>query len=256
MNKKKFLAILNRVLQISILVLLLQFVLGLKWHLVWENIDRFPHAIMLTILLTISGLLLGFVIAVPLALVRARRKPKWLAWFADFYVMVFRGSPLLVQLFLFYYGLAQFEWVRESILWIVLKSPLYTAILVLGLNSGAYACEIIRGALKNVPRGQLEAADALGLSLRQRNWLLWMPSALRLSIPQYGNEMIFLMHGTALAGLVTIMEVFGTARYVNKSHYTIYEGMIAAALIYILLTIILSFIAKFLENRYLRYLKL
>lgn len=256
MEKKAVLNILNRVIQITVLYLLLRFMFGLNWNVVWESIDRFPRAIFLTCLLTVSGLLLGFVIAVPLALFRQSGRSRILKSLANGYVAVFRGSPLFIQLHLFYYGLGDFEWIRESVFWIILKDPLYTCILVLGLNSGAYACEIFRGALGNTPQGQLEAADALGLSKRQKNWLIWVPVALRQSIPQYGNEMIFLMHGTALAGLVTIMELFGTARYINKSHYTIYEGMISAAVIYVILTIILSYFARWLEKRYLKHLKM
>ncbi len=254
MTKKQFLTLLNRLIQLAVLFVFVRFLLSLKWHLVWENIDKFPKAIGLTILLTATGLFFGFLIAVPLALIRETRKPRWLAGFADGYVSVFRGTPLLIQLYLIYFGLGQFEFIRASFLWWVLKDPLLCAILAISLNSGAYACEIFRGSLANVATGQIEAAEALGLSQRQTNWLIWIPSALRLSIPQYGNEMIFTMHGTALAGLVTIGEVFGTSLEINSRYYVTYEGMITAAIIYVCLTVILSFIARWLEKRYLSYI--
>lgn len=253
MDKRKALDVLNRIFQIIVIYWLVKFLLSLKWYLIWDNIDKFPKAIGLTIFLTVSGLLLGFIIAVPLALFRSNKHSRFLQALASGYVALFRGTPLFVQMSLFYFGLAQFEWVRNSFIWFFIGDALPCAVLVIGLNSGAYACEIFRGALQNVPKGQIEAAMSLGMSKRQSDWLVWVPVALRKSIPQYGNELIFTMHGTALAGLVTINEVFGTAREINNRYYVYFEGMITAAIIYVTLTFCLSLFSRWLERKYLKF---
>lgn len=245
--------ILHRGFQAFILYQLGSFLLGLKWDKIAVVAPKLGSAIWLTIELTVLSLIIGMIIAWPLALLRAKRNPEWLAKLADGFVAVFRGTPLLVQVYLIYFGLAGEAWVRESFLWWFLKDAYNCVVLAFSLNAAAYACEIFRGALVNGGKGEREAAMSLGLSNWQVDWLVWVPASWRRALPQYGNEMIFMMHGTALAGLVTLSEVFGTARDINRKFYLIYEGIITAAIIYIVLTIIISYLSKRMENHFLRH---
>lgn len=247
--------IFHRGFQLIILVLFAKFIFGLKWHLIIGELPSLAAAVWLTIQLTVISLAIGFIIAWPIALLRAKRKYEWLAKIADGYVALFRGTPLLVQIFLIYFGLGGQQWMQNSFLWPVFRDPYWCVIIGFSLNSAAYACEIFRGALMNGGQGEREAAQALGLSPFQSDWLVWVPASWRRALPQYGNEMIFMMHSTAIAGLVTMTEVFGWAKDINGKYYVTYEGLIAASLIYIALTTLIIQISKYMEKYYLSYLE-
>ncbi len=245
----------NRVFQLVILGLFAKFLFGLKWHLIFQEMPSLAEAVWLTIQLTIISLAIGFIIAWPLALLRAKRKKEWLAKIADAYVAVFRGTPLLVQIFLIYFGLGGQQWMQESFLWPIFRDPYWCVIIGFSLNSAAYACEIFRGALMNGGAGEREAAQSLGLSEFKTDWLVWVPASWRRALPQYGNEMIFMMHSTAIAGLITMTEVFGWAKDINGKFYVTYEGLIAASIVYIVLTTTIIQISKLMEKHYLSYMK-
>ncbi|MFQ8431697.1 ABC transporter permease [Amaricoccus sp. W119] len=225
----------------------------MRVDLILENWTLFAEGVWVTTQLTVLALLIGFAIALPAGLARARRAPFWDPLIGG-YVYLFRGTPLLVQTFLIYYGLAQFGWVRSSWAWTFLRDPWWCAIIAFSLNSGAYATEIIRGAVMTTPKGELEAAAALGLSPRQSTWLVLIPSALRRALPQYGNEVVFMLHGSAVASIITLKDILGAGRTLNARFYLAYEGILTAALLYMAITFLLVWLFRRLENRYLRHL--
>lgn len=227
----------------------------MRVDLVLENWPLFASGIWLTLQLTALALLIGFCIALPAGLARARRTPI-VSPLINAYVYVFRGTPLIVQTFLIYFGLSQFEWIRDSWAWAYLRSPWWCALIAFSLNSGAYATEIIRGAVENTPRGELEAASALGLSPRQVDFLVLIPAALRRALPQYSNEVVFMLHGSAVASVITLQDILGAGRTLNAKYYLAYEGFITAAILYMAITFLLIWLFRGLEDRYLKHLRL
>ncbi|HIO96824.1 MAG TPA: ABC transporter permease, partial [Leucothrix sp.] len=174
---------------------------------------------------------------------------------AKTFIYIFRGTPLLIQIFIIYYGLAQFDWLRESILWVVLKSAYWCAIIAFSLNTAAYTAEIFRGAILQTPKGEIEAAIASGMNRWDQYQHIILPSALRRSIPMYGNEVIFMLHATVLAGVITLVDLFGAAKIINSRHYAPFESFISAGLFYLVITFTLVFIFKLAENHFLKHLK-
>lgn len=225
----------------------------MRVDLVLQNWTLFAHGVWITVQLTALALLVGFAIALPAGLARARRDRFWEPVLGA-YVYLFRGTPLLVQTFLIYYGLAQFGWIRASWAWTFLRDPWWCALIAFSLNSGAYGTEIVRGAVATTPKGIVEAATALGLSRRQVTWLVLIPSALRRSLPQYGNEVVFMLHGSAVASVITLKDILGAGRTLNAKYYLAYEGFLTAALLYMAITFLLVWLFRLLERRYLGYL--
>jgi arginine/ornithine transport system permease protein len=225
----------------------------MRVDLVLQNWTLFAHGIWITLQLTALALLIGFLIALPAGLSRARRDRFWEPVLAC-YVYLFRGTPLLVQTFLIYYGLAQFGWIRASWAWTLLRDPWWCALIAFSLNSGAYATEIIRGTVVTTPKGILEAAAALGLSGRQVTWLVLIPSVLRRALPQYGNEVVFMLHGSAVASIITLKDILGAGRTLNAKYYLAYEGFLTAAVLYMAITFLLVWLFRLLERRYLGYI--
>ncbi|MBL4808346.1 MAG: ABC transporter permease [Rhodobacteraceae bacterium] len=226
----------------------------MRFDLVADNWVMFAEGAWMTVQLTALSLLIGFCIALPAGLIRARRI-RILSPLINIYVYAFRGTPLLVQLFLVYYGLSQFEAVRDSFAWPVLREAYWCALITFSLNSGAYATEIIRGAIETVPKGELEAAKSLGLSPRKVDFLVLIPSALRRALPQYGNEVVFMLHGSVVASVITIQDILGAGRTLNARYYIAYEGFLTAAALYMSITFVLVFAFRMLERRYLRHLR-
>lgn len=227
----------------------------MRVDLVLENWTLFAQGVWITLQLTALALLIGFLIALPAGLASARGTPVATPLIRG-YVYLFRGTPLLVQTYLIYYGLSQFDWVRDSWAWSYLRDPWWCALLAFSLNSGAYSTEIIRGAVTTTPRGELEAATALGLSPRQVDFLVLIPSALRRALPQYGNEVVFMLHGSVVASVITLQDILGAGRTLNAQYYLAYEGFLTAAVLYMAITFVLIGIFRLLERRYLRHLDL
>jgi arginine/ornithine transport system permease protein len=217
-----------------------------------QHWQMFAQGVATTLALTALSVLAGFFIALPCALAQFRDRP-W-APVARGYAYFFRGTPLLVQTYLIYYGLGQFEWVRDSWAWIFLKEAWWCALIAFSLNSGAYATEILRGAFAMTPKGELEGARSLGLSERQVTRLVLIPSALRRALPQYGNEVVFMLHGSVVASVITIQDILGAGRTLNARYYVAYEGFVTAALLYMALTFALVGAFRLIERRYLRHL--
>jgi arginine/ornithine transport system permease protein len=227
----------------------------MRVDLILANWELFAAGVWMTLQLTTLALAIGFLIALPAGLARARRKPV-LSPLINAYVYVFRGTPLIVQTFLIYFGLGQFEFVRDSWAWTFLRDPWWCALIAFSLNSGAYATEIIRGAVESAPRGELEAAAALGMSPRLVDLLVLIPGALRRALPQYGNEVVFMLQGTAVASVITLQDILGAGRTLNARNYLAYEGFVTAALLYMAITFLIVLAFRALEKRYLKHLAL
>ncbi|MEM8840306.1 MAG: ABC transporter permease subunit [Pseudomonadota bacterium] len=216
--------------------------------LIAETVPQLLQGLWLTLILLVVSLVGGAALAVPttwalLKTDRAIRTP------AQLYVWMFRGTPALVQLFVIYYGLAQFEWLRESAAWTLLREPFWCCVLAFSLNSGAYTAEILRGAIAGVSAEQDEAARALGLQRIQTFRLVIWPQALRLALPPYSNEVVGMLKTTALASTVTLAEVTGIAETVAAQTFAPYEVFISAALIYLVLAWICQRVIALMENK-------
>jgi octopine/nopaline transport system permease protein len=191
---------------------------------------------------------IGAVLAIAIALLRLSGvKP--LEWLAGFYVFVFRGTPLLVQIFLIYYGLSQFPEIRQSFLWVFLREPYWCAILAFILNTAAYGSEIVRGGLLGVPFGEVEAARAFGMSGLLLFRRVVFPIALRQAVPAYGNEIILMIKATSLASIITLMEVTGIAQRLISETFRAVEVFICAGAIYLAINFIISRAVAALEHR-------
>lgn len=170
-----------------------------------------------------------------------------LCTFAKMYILVFRGSPLLIQLFLIYYGLGQFEAVRESPLWWIIKEPFMCAVLSLALCTAAYTSEIFRGALIAIDAGEIEAARAIGMS----KFLCWrhiiFPVMLRHALPAYSTEAVLMVKSTALASLITVWDVTGVAQQIIQQTYRTMDVFICASVIYLILNFLIIKIYRLLE---------
>lgn len=213
-----------------------------------EILPQLLSGAVLSLQLVALALLLGLLLALPVAMARLSRFAP-ISALAGGYVFVFRATPLLVQIFLIYYGLGQFEAVRTSILWPFLREPFWCAILALTLNSAAYTAEIIRGGIRSVPFGQIEAARALGMSgpLLYRRVIL--PLAWRQALPAYGNEMIQMVQASSLASTITLLELTGVARAIAARTFQPVEAFVIAGAIYLLLNFALTRAVHWAERR-------
>lgn len=222
----------------------------MNWAVMWESLPQFAAGAGTTLQLLGLALLLGLATALPLALLRSL--PSAWAWRPVWcFTYVVRGTPLLVQLFLLYYGLAQFEAVRSSWAWPALRSPWFCAVLALAVNTCAYTTEILHGAIRAVPAGEVEAARAYGFSRAATLWRIVLPQALRRALPAYSNEVVLMLHATALASVVTLHDITGVAREVNAVHYLPFEAFITAALCYLVITLVLVGGFHWAERRWL-----
>jgi arginine/ornithine transport system permease protein len=220
-------------------------------QVMWESLPLYLAGAGTTLQLLAAALAIGLAAALPLAVLRSLPSP-W-AWRPVWlFTYAIRGTPLLVQLFLLYYGLAQFEWVRASAAWPLLKSAWFCAVAAFAINTCAYTVEILHGAIKAVPAGEVEAARALGMGRWQALRRIVLPSALRRSLPAYGNEVVLMLHGTALASVVTLHDLTGVAREVNSIHYLPFEAFVTAALCYLVITVVLVGAFQLAERRWLR----
>ena len=198
---------------------------------IWSVLKALP----LTLEIWFFGVAIGLCLASGLTWMRASNF-KVNQVFAQAYVFVFRGSPLLVQIYLIYFGLSQFDFIRNSsILWPVLRDPMYCTIMAMAMNTAAYSSEIFRGALRAVPAGPIEAAKAFGMPALTRFRLVILPMALRLALPAYSTEIILMTKATALASVVTIMEMMGVAQKIQHDTFRPIEVLTCAGLIYLAL---------------------
>lgn len=226
--------------------------MNLEWGVMLESLPRLLQGTLLTLELVALALVAGGLLSVPLAMLRVSSNPVLRA-LPLAYTFFFRGTPLLVQLFLFYYGLAQFEVVRESIFWPIVREAYWSALIVFTLNTGAYTTEILRGAIQAVPRGEVEAAQALGMPRATLYRRIVLPRAYRIALPAYGNEIILMLKASALASTITLLDLTGMARTVIAKTYLPVEIFLVAGAIYLALTFLLVNGFRLLERRVLRF---
>ncbi len=220
----------------------------LDTRIMLEAVPRLLGGVVLTLELTVVVLVVGALLAMPIALAHESRH-RALRLAARGYMLLFRGTPALVQVFIVYYGLSQFDAVRSSVFWFVLRDAFWCAVIALGLNSGAYTGRLLAGALAAVPRSQLDAARAIGLTeLGVLRWIQ-LPQALRLATPAYGNEVILTLKATSLASTITLLELMGTARVLVSDTFAPYEIFVMAGLVYLLLTFVITRAFKWIERR-------
>jgi len=220
------------------------------------NFCRLMAGAWLTVKLTLISLVIGFALAVPVALARLSRNPL-LNWPAVAYTFYFRGTPLLVQLFLVYYGSGQFgPELRELGLWRgMFREAYFCALLTLTLNTAAYTAEILRGAMLGVPAGEVEAARAYGMSGVKLYRRIVFPKAMRIALPAYSNETVFLFQSTSLVSLVTLLDLMGVARDVISSTFRTFETLIFAGLVYLAISFLIFAIFKRVERHLMRHLR-
>lgn len=226
----------------------------MNYDLMIETFPRLLSGASLTIQLVVISLFIGFCLAVGLAQLRLSSIPIF-RFFAKSYVFYFRGTPLLVQIFLIYYGIGQFEAIRESFLWIFFKEPYWCGILALTLNTCAYTSEIIRGGIQSVPYGQIESARSIGMSgiLLYRRIIL--PIALRQALPAYGNEMILMVKASSLVSTITLMEITGIAKLTIAKTFSPVEIFLAAGAIYLTINFIITRLVHYSEMKLTPYLQ-
>ncbi|MGR5166799.1 ABC transporter permease [Vibrio astriarenae] len=222
----------------------------MDFSLVVESFPIYLDGLWTTFWLVGLALIIGLCIAIPLAVARNADNP--IFWTPSWaFIYFFRGTPLLVQLYLIYYGMDQFFPVKDT-MW---QHAWFCALVAFVLNTSAYTAEIIRGAINGLPKGEVEAAKAYGMGTFLTYRRIILPSALRRALPAYSNEVIFMLHGSAVAGIVTIMDLTGAARLVNSRYYAPFESFLTAGLFYMALTFIILWCFKFAEKRFLAYLR-
>ncbi|WP_262589020.1 ABC transporter permease [Candidatus Pelagibacter communis] len=215
-------------------------------------ITSFPKllgATVITLKLLSASLFFGLFLGLFFAILRLN-KNIFINKFAYGYSYVFRGTPLLVQIFIIYFGLGQIEYLRSTVLWVVLKEPYWCAIIAFTLNTGAYTSEILRSAFQTIKPGIIEAGKSLGISNKIIFYKIQIPIAIRQSLPAYGNEIILMMKGTSLASTVTLMDLTGVAKYIISTTFKPIEVFIVAGGIYLFMTFIIHNVIKYLEKKY------
>ena len=226
----------------------------MDYEVIFSNIPLYFEGFWVTIQLVFLSLVLGFLLALPIALLGTSRY-KWIRLFPKAYIYFFRGTPLLVQMFMIYHGMGQFEFVRESAIWIVFKEAYWCALIAFALNTAGYTAEILRGTIEQTPYGEIEAARACGMSKSTLYRRIILPGTFRRALPAYGNEVIFMLHGSALAGVITIVDLFGAAKIVNSRHFVPFESFITAGFFYLCLTFIIVSLFKTLEFHWYAHLR-
>ena len=226
----------------------------MDYEVISSNIPLYFEGLWVTIQLVFLALVLGFLFALPLALLATSRNPL-IRLLPKSYIYFFRGTPLLVQMFMIYHGMGQFELVRESVIWIVFKEAYWCALIAFALNTAGYTAEILRGTIEQTPYGEIEAARACGMSKSTLYRRIILPGTFRRALPAYGNEVIFMLHGSALAGVVTIVDLFGAAKIVNSRHFVPFESFITAGFFYLCLTFIIVSLFKKLEFRWYAHMR-
>jgi His/Glu/Gln/Arg/opine family amino acid ABC transporter permease subunit len=217
-----------------------------------EYWPRYLSGAWLTIQLVVISAILGLLLAVPVALARLSENPV-LRGAATSYSLFFRGTPLLVQIFLIYFGLGQFDLILSSFLWPFLREAYVCALITFVLNTAAYSAEVVRGGILAVPKGEIEAARASGMSTFTTYRLVTLPRAFSIALPAYSNEVIILLKGTALASTITLLELMGESQLISSRTYQPIQVFVIAGIVYYVLTLVITRIFRVLETRFNRY---
>ena len=218
-------------------------------ELMVTSLPKLLSAAVVTLKLLTLSLFFGIFIGLIFAILRLSKSPI-VNKFAYGYSYIFRGTPLLVQIFIIYYGLGQIEYFRSTFLWVVFKEPYWCAIIAFALNTGAYTSEILRSAFETIKPGIIEAGKSLGISNKIIFYKIQIPVAIRQSLPAYGNEIILMMKGTSLASTVTLMDITGVAKYIISTTFKPIEVFIVAGSIYLFMTFLIHNLIKYLEKKY------
>ncbi|WP_339516056.1 ABC transporter permease [Pseudomonas sp. RL_15y_Pfl2_60] len=222
----------------------------MNWEVIIKWLPRLAEGAVLTLELVAIAVIAGLILAIPMGIARSS-KNLLVRGIPYGYIFFFRGTPLLVQLFLVYYGLAQFDAVRNGPLWPILRDPFWCAVITMTLHTTAYIAEILRGAIQSVPQGEIEAARALGMSRSQAMLRIILPRAARIGLPAYSNEVILMLKASALASTVTLLELTGMARTIIARTYLPVEIFFAAGMFYLVIAYVLVQAFRLLE-RWLR----
>ena len=220
----------------------------MDFDLMISSFPKLLNATLVTLKLISLSLVFGIFLGTFFAILRTG-KNKFLKSFSYYYSYIFRGTPMLVQLFIIYFGLAQIEALRSSFLWVVLKEPYWCAIITFALNTGAYTSEILRSAFETIDKGYIEAGKSLGISKNKIFYKIKLPIAIRQSLPAYGNEMILMLKGTSLASTVTLMDLTGVAKFIISTTYRPIEIFIVAGSIYLLITFFIHIFISLIERK-------
>ena len=220
----------------------------MRFDLMYESFFKIVEGIPLTLQVVSISTILGIFLAVAVALMRISGS-KFMSLPAYYFVYLIRGTPLLLQLYFVYYGLSQFEFIRESILWPLLKEPYWCGIITLTISTGAYSSEIIRGGILSVSKNYIEASDALGLSQVKTFILVTLPITVRQALPAYGNELILMVKASSLISIVTLMEITGIARTIISKTYAPVEIFLVAGSIYLAINFIIVMFVSLAERR-------
>ena len=221
----------------------------MDFELMITSIPKLLNATLITLKLLSFSIIFGIFIGLIFAIMRIS-KSKILSKISYYYSYVFRGTPMLVQLFIIYFGLAQIEALRESFMWVILKEPFWCAIIAFSLNTGAYTSEIFRSAFQTIKKGYIEAGESLGLTKTKIFVTIQIPIAIKQSLPAYGNEIILMLKGTSLASTVTLMDLTGVAKYIISTTFKPIEVFIVAGGIYLFMTFVVHNLIKYLEKKY------
>ena len=221
----------------------------MDFDLITNNFPKLLFASITTLKLLSVSLFIGLFIGLFFAILRIKNNII-LGKIAYGYSYTFRGTPLLVQIFIIFYGFGQVEFIRESFLWAILKEPYWCAVIAFALNTGAYTSEILRSAFQTIKPGFIEAGKSLGVPNKLIFYKIQIPIAIRQSLPAYGNEIILMLKGTSLASTVTLMDLTGGAKYIISTTFKPIEVFIIAGSIYLFFTFIIHNVIKFLEKKY------
>ena len=224
----------------------------MQWYWLPEYFWRFAEGLWITIELFLIAIFFGFLLAIPIGLVQVTG-PKWLGAIARGFCTTIRGTPLLVQLWLLYYGLGSifpyFPELRQSFLWPILREALPYAIVAFVLSVAAYEGHIMRGAFASVPKGELEAGRAFGMGRFTLLRRIWLPRAIQNVFPTLAGEAVLTLKAIPLASTITIFDVYGVGGIVRQETYRVYEPLLFVGFIYILLTACIVILFRWLENR-------
>ena len=220
----------------------------MRLELMYESFFKIVEGIPLTLQVVSISTILGIFLAVAVALMRISGN-RLMSLPAYYFVYLIRGTPLLLQLYFVYYGLSQFEAIRESILWPILKEPYWCGIITLTISTGAYSSEIIRGGILSVSKNYIEASGALGLSQIKTFMLITLPITVRQALPAYGNELILMVKASSLISIVTLMEITGIARTIISKTYAPVEIFLVAGSIYLVINFIIVMFVNLAERR-------
>ena len=226
----------------------------MDFQVIIDNLPLYFQGLWTTVRLVFTALIAGLCLAIPIALLAAS-KNKWVSILPKAYIYFFRGTPMIVQMYMIYHGMGQFGLVKESFLWVIFKEAYWCALISFALNTAGYTAEILRGPIAQTDFKEIESARAFGMSDAIMYRRIILPSAFRRALPAYGNEVIFMLHGSALAGVITIVDLFGAARIVNARNFVPFESYIAAGLFYLCLTFLIVWGFKMAERHWHAYLR-